>query len=287
MDYVNPDALVSTEWLAEHLDAPDVRIIDATSFLPNVPRDPRAEYEECHIPGAVFFDINDIADSDNPLPHMLPSAEKFSSKVRKLGLGDGNRIIAYDGNGGSSASCRAWWMFRVFGHDDVAVLNGGLPKWVAEGRPTDDLPPVSQERHFTARQNNFLVRSVEQVIANIDSGREQVVDVRSAGRFAGVDPEPRPSRKKGHIPGSLNLPTTMFFDANNGGVFRSAEQLHKIVEDADIDLSQPIVTSCGSGVTACVAALGLYLIGYKEVAVYDGSWAEWGDHFDTPVESGE
>ncbi len=286
MDYSNPDALVSTEWLAEHLNAPDVRVIDATSFLPTIPRDPRAEYDECHIPGAVFFDINDIADSDNPLPHMIPSAEKFSSKVRKLGLGDGNRIIAYDGNGGSSASCRAWWMFRLFGHEDVAVLNGGLPKWVAEGRPVEDLPPVPRERHFTARQNNFLVRNVAQVIENIETGREQVVDVRSPGRFAGTDPEPRPSRKKGHIPGSINLPFPLLMDPKNGNVFRSAEQIRAAIDDAGIDLNRPVVTSCGSGVTACVAALALYLVGYKEVAVYDGSWAEWGDHFDTPVETG-
>lgn len=286
MDYTNPDALVSTEWLAEHLDAPDVRVIDATSFLPTVKRDPRAEYEEQHIPGAVFFDINDIADTDNPLPHMLPSAEKFSSKVRKLGLGDGNRIVAYDGNGGSSASCRAWWMFRVFGHDDVAVLNGGLPKWVAEGRPVEDLPPVPRERHFTARQNNFLVRNVEQLIANIDSGAEQVVDVRSAGRFAGTEPEPRPAHKKGHIPGSINLPYPDLMDRDNGNVFRSADEIKAAIEAAGIDPARPIVTSCGSGVTACVTALALYLIGHKETAVYDGSWAEWGEHFDTPVEAG-
>jgi thiosulfate/3-mercaptopyruvate sulfurtransferase len=286
MNYANPDALVSTEWLAEHLDAPDVRIIDATSFLPTVPRNAREEYDACHIPGAVFFDINDIADSDNPLPHMLPSAEKFSSKVRKLGLGDGNRIIAYDGNGGSSASCRAWWMFRLFGHDDVAVLNGGLPKWVAEGRPTEDLPPVPRERHFTARQNNFLVRNVKQLIENIRTGREQVIDVRSPGRFAGTDPEPRPVRKKGHIPGSLNLPFPLLMDPKNGGVFRSAEQIRTVFDDAGADLSRPIVASCGSGVTACVAAFALYLIGYNEAAVYDGSWAEWGDHFDTPVDAG-
>ena len=283
MDYVNPDAVVSTEWLAQHLDAPDVRVIDATSFLPTVDRDPRQEYEAQHIPGAQFFDINDIADTDNELPHMLPSAEKFSSKVRKLGLGDGLRIVAYDTNGGSSASCRAWWMFRVFGHEDVSVLNGGLPKWLAEERPVEDLPPVPRERHFSARQNNFLVRDVQHLLANIESGREQVVDVRSAGRFAGTDPEPRPTHKKGHIPNSINLPYQDLFDKDAGGVFRAADEIKSVVEAAGIDVSKPIVTTCGSGVTACVAALALYLIGHKEVAVYDGSWAEWGNHFDTPV----
>ncbi len=283
MNYVNPDALVSTEWLAEHMNAPDVRIVDATSFLPTVDRNARSEYEAEHIPGALFFDINDIADTDSDMAHMLPSAEKFSSKMRKLGLGDGNRIIAYDRNGGSSASCRAWWMLRVFGHEDVAVLNGGLPKWLAEERPVEDLPPVPRERHFSARQNNFLVRDVEHLIANIDNGKEQVVDVRSAGRFAGTDPEPRPTHKKGRIPGSINLPFPDLLDKDAGGVFRSADEIKGIIDAAGIDPSKPIVTTCGSGVTACVAALALYLIGHKEVAVYDGSWAEWGNHFDTPV----
>ena len=197
MDYANPEALVSTEWLADHLDAPDVRVVDATWFLPNDERTGRAAYDEAHIPGAVFFDIDEIADTDSDLPHMLPSPEKFSSRVRNLGLGDGNKIVVYDANGGFMAACRVWWSFRMFGHDDIAVLDGGLPKWIAEGRPTEDLPPAPQPRHFTARQNNFLVRSVDQIISNCDSSKEQVIDARSAGRFHGTEDEPRPGQRKG------------------------------------------------------------------------------------------
>ncbi len=283
MPYSNPQALVSTEWLAQHMNAPDVRIVDATSFLPTVPRNAKAEYRECHIPGAVFFDIDDIADESNPLPHMMPSAEKFSSRVRKLGLGDGNRIVVYDANGGSSASCRVWWMFRTFGHEDVAVLDGGLPKWLAEGRRTDDLPPVPRERHFTARTNHFLLRTVEQVMANVDSAREQVIDARSADRFAGTGKEPRAGLRLGHIPGSVNLPFNKLMNPEKNQVMRNAEEIRKIFDDAGVDLSKPLVASCGSGVTAGVIALAAYLIGKEDVAVYDGSWTEWGGRTDTPI----
>ncbi|HEX5079361.1 MAG TPA: sulfurtransferase, partial [Geminicoccaceae bacterium] len=201
------DALVSTEWLAERLHAPDVKVADATYFLPTMGRDAQAEYRAAHIPGAIFFDIDDIADSDSPLPHMLPDAAKFSSRVRKLGLGDGVRIVLYDNNR-FSASARAWWMFRVFGHADVAVLDGGLGKWRAEGRPVDDAVVSPQERHFTARQNHLLVRDLEQMRANLVSRRELVIDARAAGRFAGTEPEPRPGLRSGHIPGSVCVPYT-------------------------------------------------------------------------------
>jgi len=198
MDYANPDALVSTDWLAAHLEAPDVKIVDGTAFLPNENRDAREEYEDCHIPGAVFFDINDICDTDDPLPHMVPSAEKFSSRVRKLGLGDGYKIVVYDAHGGFDAAARVWWMFRLFGHKDVAVLDGGLPKWLSEQRSKCEFDePRPQERHFTARTNTFLVRNVDQLLKNVDTSKEQVIDARNPGRFAGTLPEPRPCRKEG------------------------------------------------------------------------------------------
>ena len=286
MNYANSDALVSTDWLAEHLNAPDVRIVDASSFLPTVDRNAKAEYRECHIPGAVFFDIDDIADDSSELPHMIPSPEKFSSRVRKLGLGDGNRIVVYDVNGGSSAACRVWWMFRLYGHEDVSVLNGGLPKWLAEGRPTDDLPPVPRERHFTPRMNNFLVRTVDQLIDNCTSGRETVIDARSAERFAGTGDEPRVGLRKGHIPGSVNLPFNKLMDKNANFQMRSADEIVQIFKDAGVDFKSPTVASCGSGVTACVIAFAAHLIGQSDMAVYDGSWTEWGSRHDTPIETG-
>jgi len=281
--YANSDALVSTVWLAEHLDAPDVRIVDATWFLPNSDRNARVEFEDCHIPGSVFFDINEIADAASELPHMLPSPEKFSRKVQNLGLGDGSQIIVYDGNGGFMAAARVWWTFRVFGHKDVAVLDGGLPKWLIEGRATDDIPPPPRKRHFTARTNTLLVRNVDQMIKNVESKREQVIDARSAERFAGADPEPRPTQKRGHIPGSICLPFNSFMDDNACFIMRSADEIKAALDEARVDLSKPIVTTCGSGVTASLLSLGLYLIGHADAAVYDGSWAEWGEHSDTPV----
>jgi thiosulfate/3-mercaptopyruvate sulfurtransferase len=284
MSYANPDALVSTEWLAEHLSAPDVHVVDASWYLPAMNRDPKAEYAEAHIPGAVYFDIDEIADTNNPLPHMLPSPEKFSSRVRKLGLGDGVRIVVYDGMGLFSAA-RVWWMFRYFGHDDVAVLDGGLPKWRAEGRPLESLDPMPRDRHFTARVNALLVRDFDQVKANIYSRREQVLDARSAGRFAGAEPEPRAELRGGRIPGSLNLPFSEIVDPKSG-TMKPADDLRQAYEAAGVDFNRPVITSCGSGVTASALTLGLYLLGHRDVAVYDGSWTEWGGRDDAPIETG-
>jgi thiosulfate/3-mercaptopyruvate sulfurtransferase len=281
--YMNQDALVSTDSLADHLSAPDVRVVDGTWFLPTMNRDAKAEYAAAHIPGAVFFDIDDIADSDSPLPHMLPAPEKFSARVRKLGLGDGNRIVVYDALGIYSAP-RVWWMFRTFGHDDVAVLDGGLPKWIDEGRPTESLAAMPRERHFTARFNNLMVRDVDQIRSNIDSGREQFVDARSAARFAGETPEPRQGLRGGHVPGSLNLPYDQLLDRESGAML-PADALKERFEAAGIDLSRPVVTSCGSGITACILTLGLHLLGHEDNAVYDGSWTEWGGRDDTPIET--
>ena len=282
MSYIITDSLVSTDWLARHGTAPDVRVVDGSWFLPSAGRDARGEYAGAHIPGAVFFDIDDIADTDSPLPHMLPAPEKFASRVRKLGLGDGNRIVVYDALGLFSAA-RVWWMFRAFGHDDVAVLDGGLPKWLAEGRPTEAGPAMPQERHFTARLNNLMVRDLDQIQGNIASARAQLLDARPAGRFSGIVSEPRSDLRSGHVPGSLSLPYADLLDPDTG-TMRAADALRTRFESAGIDLARPVVTTCGSGVTACILALGLHLLGHRDVAVYDGSWTEWGGHADTPIE---
>lgn len=274
------DPLVGTEWLAAHLAAPDVKVVDATWFLPTLQRDARQEYREAHIPGAVYFDIDDVADGQSPLPHMLPDAVKFSSRVRRLGLGDGTRIVVYDHNR-YSASARVWWTFRVFGHPDVKVLDGGLAKWLAEGRPVDDEPVAPREAHFTARQNHLLVRDLDQIRANLLSHREQVLDARPAGRFAGTEPEPRAGLRGGHIPQSLSLPHLEVIAAD--GTVLGATDLRRRFAAAGIDEGRPIVTTCGSGVTACTLALALHRLGITDAAVYDGSWSEWGGRSDTPV----
>jgi len=284
MPYANADALVSTEWLAAHLDAPDLRIVDGTFTLPGVKPTGRELYDARHIPGAVFFDIDEIADEHNPLPHMLPSPEKFAARMRKLGLGDGHKIVVYDSAGLSSAG-RPWWMLRVFGHRDVAILDGGLPKWQAEGRPVTDDIPVLRERHFTARLNSLLVRDKGQVLDNLTARREQVIDARSRGRFEGSAKEPRPGLRSGHIPGSLNLPYDELTDRQTRTLL-PAEALAALFATAGLERGTPVVASCGSGVTACALAFGLHLLGWPEAAVYDGSWSEWGLPGDTPVATG-
>jgi thiosulfate/3-mercaptopyruvate sulfurtransferase len=284
MTYANPDSLVSTDWLARHLDSPDLRVVDGSFKLPGMKPKAKEDYAERHIPGAVFFDIDEIADETSKLPHMLPRAEKFSARVRKLGLGDGNRIVVYDAHGMMSAA-RVWWTFRVMGHKDVAVLDGGLPKWLDEGRPVEDTPPPPRERHFSARLNHTLVKGKAAVSRNLRNQRFQVLDARSAGRFQGAEPEPWPGRRSGHIPGSRNLPFTELLDPKDK-TFLPADALAAKFQAAGIDLKKPVATSCGSGVTAAILALGLHLIGHEDVAVYDGSWAEWGLPGDTPVDTG-
>ncbi len=275
--------LVTTKWLADHLDAPDVRVVDGSMHMPAEDRNAAEEYKSAHIPGAVFFDIKEIADKDCGLPHMLPPAEMFSSRVRKLGLGNGNKIVVYDTKGMFSAA-RVWWMFRFMGHMDVCVLDGGFPKWRADGYAVEDLARRPRERHFIARVNRNLVRDIDQVKVASQGGHEQILDARGPGRFSGEDPEPRDDMRSGHIPGARNVPFPSLL--NEDATFKSPEELRVLFEAAGLDHDRSTVLSCGSGVTACVLALGLELIGKTDTAVYDGSWAEWGSRQDVDVETG-
>jgi thiosulfate/3-mercaptopyruvate sulfurtransferase len=274
------ETVVTTDWLAKHLGDSDLRILDGSWHMAHLKRDPRAEFAEAHVPGAVFFDVDAIADHSTTLPHMLPAPEAFAAAVGALGVGSGDRVVVYDVRGVVSAA-RVWWTFRAFGHDAVAVLDGGLKKWRAEGRPVERGTPAPAARAFTARRRPELVRDLEAMRANLASRGAQVLDARSAGRFAGTEPEPRAGLRGGHIPGSLNLPYETLYRPD--GTLRSPDELSGAVRAAGVDLGRPIVTTCGSGVTASVLALALYLIGRQDVAVYDGSWSEWGGRADTPV----
>jgi thiosulfate/3-mercaptopyruvate sulfurtransferase len=277
--------IVETDWLAQRLDAPDIVVVDASLHLPNTGRNARDEYLAEHIPGALFFDIEDIADEESPLPHMLPSTIKFASRVKRMGIGDGLRVIAYDSVGLYSAA-RAWWMFRAMGHNDVAVLNGGLKKWKAEGRPIEEGAPIRRsERHYTPRLNADLIRDLDEMRALVGKRSAQIVDARSAGRFAGTEPEPRPSLKGGHIPGSSNVHYATLL--NPDGTLKSKDELARAFAEAGISPSAPVVTTCGSGVTASILSLALAVLGQTNAAVYDGSWAEWGlEANGLPVETG-
>jgi thiosulfate/3-mercaptopyruvate sulfurtransferase len=279
----DPELLVSTEWLAAHLGAPDLRIVDASWHLPAAGRDARAEFEAGHIPGARFFDIDEIADEQTSLPHMAPPAEKFVSRMRALGIGDGHKVVAYDSLGMFSAP-RVWWTFRLFGKTDVAVLDGGLPKWKAEGRPLETGWPSFRDRHFTARRNAGLVRDVTQVAATAKLGDAQIVDARPADRFRGEAPEPRPGLRSGHIPGSRNVPWQELL--NPDGTMKDAGALRAAFEAAGVDVARPIVATCGSGVSAAMLAFALERLGNRQWSVYDGSWAEWGAYPDLKVERG-
>jgi thiosulfate/3-mercaptopyruvate sulfurtransferase len=276
--------IVETDWLANHLQSPDLIILDGSWHLPNDGRDAKAEYKTEHIPGALFFDIDDLSDEKTDLPHMLPSTVKFASRMKKMGIGDGARIVVYDTTGIFSAA-RVWWTFRAMGHGDVAVLNGGLKKWKAEGRPLDDgLPPKRSERHYTPLQNTEIIRDLDDMKALISKGGGQIVDARPAGRFEGKDSEPRPGVRSGHIPGAKNIPSQALL--NPDGTFKSQAELSALFKNAGINVAHPVVTTCGSGVTASMLALALAVLGQTNAAVYDGSWAEWGRDNTLPIETG-
>ena len=284
MPYVHPEALVNTAWLAAHLRDPQVRVLDSSFKQPGITPTAREDYDAGHIPGAVFFDIDDVAEPGTSLPHMIPSAERFAAKMAERGVGNDDRVIVYDSNGLSSAG-RAWWLLHLFGHANVALLDGGLPKWKEEGRALETAAPAIPARRFTACFNPALVRDKAAVRANIAAAREQLVDARAAGRFEGSAPETWPGRRSGHIPGSRNLPFDLVTDPQTHQL-KDADELRRLFEAAGVKLDRPIVTSCGSGVTACALAFALHLIGGPEAAVYDGSWSEWGLPGDTPVATG-
>jgi len=283
MPHSDPTTLVSTDWLARHLNDPDLRLLDASWYLPTVDRDPKAEYEAAHIPGVRFFDIDEIADLRSPLPHMVPPVEKFMSRMRAMGVGDGHQVVVYDSAGIFSAP-RVWWLFRLMGQTNIAVLDGGLPKWQAEGHPVTDAAPLIRDRHMTVTRQNDMVKDVTGVAAASKLGDWQIVDARAADRFRGEAPEPRPGLRMGHIPGSKNLPWTDLLNADQ--TMKSTAELKALFEAAGVDLSKPVISSCGSGVNACILDLALTMIGHPRHAVYDGAWAEWGMYNDLKIATG-
>lgn len=280
----DPKTLVSTDWLASHMRDPDLRILDASMYMPGSERDAKAEYAQGHIPGARFFDIDEISDSRSYLPHMAPPIEKFMSRMRAMGVGDGHQVVVYDGAGLFSAA-RVWWLFKLMGQNDIAVLDGGLPKWVAEGRELEDMPPIIRDRHMTVRRQAHLVKDVTQVSAASKLRDQEIIDARSPGRFRGEEPEPRPGMRSGHIPGSKNVHYASLLNADQ--TMKSPEETRAIFEAAGVDLSKPAITTCGSGVTAAILSLAMARMGKDDHSLYDGSWSEWGMFPTVPVATGD
>ena len=283
MSQDDPKTLVSTGWLEAHLKDPDLRILDASWYMPDSGRDPKAEYEATHIPGARFFDIDEISDLRSSLPHMAPPVEKFISRMRAMGVGDGHQVVVYDGAGLFSAA-RVWWLFRLMGKTDIAVLDGGLPKWLAEGRAVEDMAPILRDRHITVSRQAHMVRDVTQVAAASKLGDHTIIDARGPGRFEGTEAEPRPGLRSGHIPGSVNVHYASLLRPD--GTMKPADELRAVFAEAGADLSKPAITSCGSGVTAAIVNLALERLGKRDHALYDGSWSEWGMYGDLKVAQG-
>jgi thiosulfate/3-mercaptopyruvate sulfurtransferase len=277
------DSLVSTEWLEKELGAADLRVIDATLFLPGEPRDARVEYEARHIPGAVFLDLEEVSDTSNPVPHMFPGEAKFASRMASLGVRDGMRIVVYD-NSPLHSSARAWFMLRSFGAHYVAILDGGLLKWKAEGRPLESGVPQHRHGHFSPRLDPRAVADKGFVVSLTGGQSHEIVDARGPGRFSGEEAEPRPGMASGHIPGSKNLPQGRLFGPNNS--WKRGEALKAEFDAAGVDLARPMVATCGSGITACVLLFGAHLLGKKDAKLYDGSWSEWGADPATPKAMG-
>lgn len=273
MDKDEPTRLVSTDWLAKHSQDPDLRILDASWYLPGENRNPLEEYSRSHIPGARFFDIDEIADKDSHLPHMVPSQELFATRVRKMGIGNGHQIVVYD-TAGIFSSPRVWWLFKLMGHKDIAVLDGGFPKWLEEGREVEDIPPQVNERHYYSRKQAQLVKSRDEVQKASSEGSPQILDARPKTRFMGLLPEPRPGLRSGNIPNSISLPYTNLLNEN--GTMKEKQDLLKEFKSSGLDLDKPVITSCGSGITASILFLALDMIGHRNISLYDGSWVEWG-----------
>lgn len=280
MPYREPDPLVSAEWLMSHMDAPDVRLVEATWYIPTPESQglARRHYAAGHIPGAVYFDIDEICDQNTDVPHMLPDTVFFASRVRKMGIGDGNRIVVYDRNN-LMASARVWWMLRAMGAMDVRVLDGGLNAWEAAGGTLEDMPPIPGDRHFTPRFRTDIVKTREQVLAAVEAGGVDIIDARPIGRFTGEEPEPRKGVPSGHIPGSRSIPSVTLLDEH--GRMKSPEALQEIFGE----ITGPVITTCGSGVTAANLALALARLGHN-AGVYDGSWTEWATSEGYPIETG-
>ena len=281
MSKCSKKTLVNAEWLAANLGTPRICVLDGSWHLPTLGRDPRTEFAGQHIPGAVFFDVDQISDDKNPLPHMVPSEEKFATEVGALGISNEHHIIAYDATGVGSAA-RVWWMFRLFGHSRVSVLDGGLPAWVKSGGLLENFTQVPTSTEYTARLNPALLRKFKDLLRNIESNAEIVLDARTPGRYAGTEPEPRPGLRSGHIPKSFNLPFLDLYDLDTH-LMKSGKQLGKVFAAAGVEDGKNVITSCGSGITACNLALALHTIGRTDVAVYDGSWSEWGERKGLPV----